>query len=150
MRKTSPTLAFSKHGLLLAANLVGAHFVQRVAEGEREREFGDALGGGRSNLGLLPHHDEPLDAGDGGQDQHDPQDRHEQGAEQQPDDISYTFIDYDVDPNGFAESLTWAQLHNRVQVVAGELRKLGKVGDRAAILGAAAPFFSSNKETTVP
>ena len=55
-------------------------------------------------------------------------------AEQQPDDISYTFIDYDVDPNGFAESLTWAQLQNRVQVVAGELRKLGNVGDRAAIL----------------
>ena len=55
-------------------------------------------------------------------------------AEQQPDDISYTFIDYDVDPAGFAEPLTWAQLYNRVQVVAGELRKLGKVGDRAAIL----------------
>ncbi len=58
----------------------------------------------------------------------------EERAQQQPDDIAYTFIDYDVDPNGFAEPLTWAQLYNRVQVVANELRTLGKVGDRAAIL----------------
>ena len=26
------------------------------------------------------------------------------------DDIAYTFIDYEVDPAGFAESLTWSQL----------------------------------------
>ncbi len=58
----------------------------------------------------------------------------EERAQRQPDDIAYTFIDYDVDPAGFAETLTWAQLFNRVQVVASELRKLGKVGDRAAIL----------------
>ena len=55
-------------------------------------------------------------------------------AQQQPDDIAYTFVDYDVNPAGFAESLTWSQIHNRVRVVANELRKLGAPGDRAAIL----------------
>lgn len=55
-------------------------------------------------------------------------------AQQQPNDIAYTFVDFEVDPSGFAEGLTWAQVHNRVCVVAGELRKLGTVGDRVAIL----------------
>jgi long chain fatty acid CoA FadD26 len=58
----------------------------------------------------------------------------ERRAQQQADDVAYTYVDYDVDPAGFAESLTWSQVYNRVRVVAGELRKLGKVGDRAAIL----------------
>jgi long chain fatty acid CoA FadD26 len=55
-------------------------------------------------------------------------------ASQQPDVTAYTFIDYEVDPNGFAESLTWAQVHRRAQVVAEELRLCGSSGDRAAIL----------------
>ncbi|MET0896872.1 MAG: AMP-binding protein [Mycobacterium sp.] len=58
----------------------------------------------------------------------------ERRTQQQPDDIAYTFVDFDVNPAGFAESLTWAQLYNRVCVVANELRKLGSVGDRAAVL----------------
>ncbi|WP_197381395.1 AMP-binding protein [Mycolicibacterium mengxianglii] len=58
----------------------------------------------------------------------------ERRAVQQPDDIAYTFVDYDVDPSGFAESLTWSQVYNRVCVMANELRKLGAVGDRAAIM----------------
>lgn len=55
-------------------------------------------------------------------------------AQRQPDDPAYTFVDYDVDPNGYAETLTWAQLHNRAQVLAEELTLFGAVGDRAAIL----------------
>ena len=52
----------------------------------------------------------------------------------QPDDLAYTFIDYDVDPAGFAESLTWSQVHLRARVVAEELLRCGSIGDRAAIL----------------
>ena len=55
-------------------------------------------------------------------------------ARTQPDDIAYTFIDYDVDPAGYAETLTWAQVHHRVQIVAEELLRHGNKGDRAAIL----------------
>jgi long chain fatty acid CoA FadD26 len=58
----------------------------------------------------------------------------EDRAQQQPDDIAYTFIDYEVDPAGFPESLTWSQVHQRAQVVAEELLRCGSVGDRAAIL----------------
>jgi long-chain fatty acid adenylase/transferase FadD26 len=55
-------------------------------------------------------------------------------AKQQPDDIAYTFIDYEVDPAGFAESLTWSEVHERVQVVAEMLATCGSPGDRAVIL----------------
>lgn len=58
----------------------------------------------------------------------------ESRAQQQPDDVAFTFIDYEVDPAGFAESLTWSELHQRVKVVAHELSRRGTVGDRAAIL----------------
>ena len=52
-------------------------------------------------------------------------------ARQQPDDAAYTFLDFDIDPNGFAETLTWSQVHHRVQVVAAELLRHGSKGDRA-------------------
>ncbi len=55
-------------------------------------------------------------------------------AEQQPDDVSYTFIDFDVDPAGFADTLTWSELYDRVQSVAARLLLCGSPGDRAAIL----------------
>jgi len=55
-------------------------------------------------------------------------------ATQQPDAAAYTFIDYEIDPAGFAESLTWAQLYQGALAVAEELRLCGEVGDRAAIL----------------
>ena len=55
-------------------------------------------------------------------------------AQQQPDDVAFTFIDYEVDPAGFAESLTWSQVHQRARVVAEELLRCGSVGDRVAIL----------------
>ena len=44
----------------------------------------------------------------------------QQRANQRPGGTAYTFIDYDVDPAGVAQSLTWAQLHRRAQVVAEE------------------------------
>jgi acyl-CoA synthetase (AMP-forming)/AMP-acid ligase II len=55
----------------------------------------------------------------------------ERRAQLQPDDVAYTFIDYEADPEGFAESLTWSELHQRVQVVAATLLKYGSPGDRA-------------------
>ena len=55
-------------------------------------------------------------------------------ALQQPDDIAYTFIDYEVDPAGVSESLTWSEVHERAQVVAKKLSKCGSPGDRAVIL----------------
>lgn len=51
-----------------------------------------------------------------------------------PDEPAYTFIDFDVDPAGYRETLTWAQLRNRVRVVAAELATCASPGDRVAIL----------------
>ena len=58
----------------------------------------------------------------------------EDRAREQPDDVAFTFIDYEADPTGFAESLTWSQVYQRARVVAEELSLCGSVGDRAAIL----------------
>ncbi len=55
-------------------------------------------------------------------------------AQQQPDDIAYTFVDYDADPAGFAESLTWSELRQRVEVVAATLVTLGAPGERALVV----------------
>lgn len=55
-------------------------------------------------------------------------------ARLQPDEVAYTFIDYDVDSDGFAETLTWGKVYERAQVVAEELLRHGRKGDRAAIL----------------
>ncbi|WP_396892496.1 AMP-binding protein [[Mycobacterium] wendilense] len=51
-----------------------------------------------------------------------------------PDDVGFTFTDYDRDPAGVRESLTWSQLARRTQNLAAELRRHGDVGDRALIL----------------
>jgi long chain fatty acid CoA FadD26 len=55
-------------------------------------------------------------------------------AEQQPTDVAYTFLDYDIDPAGYADTLTWSELYDRVQAVAARLLLCGSAGDRAAIL----------------
>ncbi len=55
-------------------------------------------------------------------------------AQQQPDDVAFTFLDYEVDPDGFAETLTWGELYQRVRVVARELTRHGSAGDRVAIM----------------
>lgn len=51
-----------------------------------------------------------------------------------PDEPAYTFIDFDVDPAGYRETLSWSQLRNRVRVVAAELATCASPGDRVAIL----------------
>ena len=53
---------------------------------------------------------------------------------QQPDAPAYSFVDYDVDPAEYSETLTWSQVHRRAQVVAAELASCGSPGDRAGIL----------------
>ena len=55
-------------------------------------------------------------------------------ARQQPDAPAYTYIDYDVDPAGYRQTLTWSELYGRVQTLAAEVSTLGAPGDRAAIL----------------
>ncbi len=55
-------------------------------------------------------------------------------ARRQPDARAYTFIDYELDPAGDSETLTWFQVHRRAQVVAAELASCGSPGDRVAIL----------------
>lgn len=54
-------------------------------------------------------------------------------ASLQPDDVAYTFIDYEHDLDGVAESLTWPQLYRRVLNMARELRLCTSPGDRAVI-----------------
>jgi fatty acid CoA ligase FadD21 len=51
-----------------------------------------------------------------------------------PDDLAYTFLDFEQDWDGVAESLTWAQVYRRVVNVATEVSRHGAVGDRAVIL----------------
>ena len=55
-------------------------------------------------------------------------------ASLQPNDTAFTFIDYEHDWNGVAESLTWSQLYRRTLNVARELKHCGSTGDRAVIL----------------
>jgi long chain fatty acid CoA FadD26 len=55
-------------------------------------------------------------------------------ARQSPDAPAYTFIDYELDPAGYAETLTWSQVYGRAQVVAAEIAGLGSPGDRVAII----------------
>jgi long-chain fatty acid adenylyltransferase FadD28 len=55
-------------------------------------------------------------------------------ASLQPDDIAFTFIDYEQDWDGVTKSLTWAQLYRRARNLVPELRRYGSTGDRAVIL----------------
>lgn len=55
-------------------------------------------------------------------------------AEQQADTTAFTFLDYGIDPKGFAENLTWAQVYSRACIIAEELKLCGVPGDRVAIL----------------
>jgi fatty acid CoA ligase FadD28 len=55
-------------------------------------------------------------------------------ASLQPNRTAFTFMDYEQDWAGIAESLTWSQLYRRALNLALELRLHGSTGDRAAIL----------------
>jgi len=54
-------------------------------------------------------------------------------ARLQPNNIAFTYIDYEQDWDGVAESLTWSQLYRRTQNVARELSLCTSPGDRAVI-----------------
>ena len=55
-------------------------------------------------------------------------------ASLQPNRTAFTFMDYEQDRAGIAESLTWSQLYRRALNLAQELRLHGSTGDRAVIL----------------
>ena len=55
-------------------------------------------------------------------------------ARHKPNTPAYTFIDYDVDPEGYSQTLTWSQLHQRARVVAAEIASCTAPADRVAIL----------------
>src|ERR1700752_5031352 len=55
-------------------------------------------------------------------------------ASLQPNDTAFTFLDYEQDWEGVAESLTWAQLYWRSVNLAMALDGCGSTGDRAVIL----------------
>jgi long chain fatty acid CoA FadD26 len=55
-------------------------------------------------------------------------------ARQRPDAHAFTFVDYELDPAGYFESLTWCQVQQRVQIVAQEVVACGSPGDRVAVL----------------
>ena len=55
-------------------------------------------------------------------------------AVQTPDDLAFTFTDYDRDWEGVTESLTWSQLFRRTLNTAEEVSRHGVPGDRALIV----------------
>ena len=55
-------------------------------------------------------------------------------ASMRPDDVVFTFTDYESDPDGVVETLTWSQLSRRTMNVAREVAAHGTTGDRAVIL----------------
>jgi fatty acid CoA ligase FadD21 len=55
-------------------------------------------------------------------------------ASLRPNDVAFTFTDYEKDYAGVPESLTWSQLSRQTLTVAREIRAHGSVGDRAVIL----------------
>ncbi|TWS19921.1 AMP-binding protein [Tsukamurella asaccharolytica] len=58
----------------------------------------------------------------------------ERRARESDDRPAFTFVDYDIDPDGYFETLTWSEMYERVRVVAAELLRHGGPGDRVAIL----------------
>ena len=55
-------------------------------------------------------------------------------ASLQPNDIAFTYVDYEHDWDGVAENLTWSQVYRRTLNLAQQLRLSGSTGDRAVIL----------------
>ncbi|PSL57529.1 acyl-CoA synthetase (AMP-forming)/AMP-acid ligase II [Saccharothrix carnea] len=55
-------------------------------------------------------------------------------ARERPGHTAFTFVDYEVDPDGVPVSITWAELDARACGVAAELRRRCAPGDRALLL----------------
>ena len=73
----------------------------------------------------------------------------EDRARQQPDDFAFTFIEYEVDPAGFAESLTWSQVRQRARVVVEELSVCGSAGGRGRVAVISIPDDRSEQLVTI-
>ncbi len=58
----------------------------------------------------------------------------EKVAGQLPNRAAYRFIDYEANPSGSVEVLTWSQVHRRAVAVADVLKLCGSTGDRVAIV----------------
>ncbi len=54
-------------------------------------------------------------------------------ASLRPNEVAFTYVDYEQDWEGVEESLTWSQLYRRTSNVARELKRGGSVGDRAVV-----------------
>ena len=50
------------------------------------------------------------------------------GPGRKPDAPAYTFIDYELDPAGYSQTLTWSELYGRVQALAAEIAPSGRTG----------------------
>jgi acyl-CoA synthetase (AMP-forming)/AMP-acid ligase II len=50
-----------------------------------------------------------------------------------PNRAAFKFVDYDMDPKGLTDTLTWWQVYRRTLIVASELRRCASSGDRVAI-----------------
>ncbi len=55
-------------------------------------------------------------------------------ASLQPNDLAFTYLDFEQEWDGVPHTLTWAQLYRRTLNLAQELRAHAEVGDRAVIL----------------
>ncbi|OBF52871.1 acyl-CoA synthetase [Mycobacterium sp. 852002-50816_SCH5313054-b] len=55
-------------------------------------------------------------------------------ASLQPNDAAFTYLDYEQDWDGVAQTLTWSQLYRRVVNLGEQLKTHGSTGDRALIL----------------
>ena len=62
-------------------------------------------------------------------------------ARLRPDDTAFEFVDYEQDPDGVRQTLTWSQLYRRALSVAQALRVRGSTGDRALILAPHGPDY---------
>ena len=61
-------------------------------------------------------------------------------AREQPNAPAYTFVDCNIDPSGFSESLTWSEVHRQAQVIAEELKFCGPL-----VTG---PRYSRHRDST--
>lgn len=55
-------------------------------------------------------------------------------ARERPDDAAFTFVDYETDPAGVRETLSWSQMYRRANNMARELLRCGPSGERAVIV----------------
>ena len=60
-------------------------------------------------------------------------------ASLKPNNVAFTFLDYEHDPAGAAKTLTWSQLYRGALNVAQELQPLRSARQSGADLGATGP-----------